>query len=42
MWKTFGERTIICVARGTRYLAAVWQAVWEEWDGDQKIGKGPT
>jgi hypothetical protein len=29
------------MARGTRYLAAVWQAAWDEGGGDQKIGEGP-
>jgi hypothetical protein len=42
MWKTFGKRTITCMARGTRYLAALWQAAWEAGEGEKQIGEGPT
>jgi hypothetical protein len=41
MWKAFGEKTITCMARGTRYLAAIWQAAWDAGDGDDTIGEGP-
>jgi hypothetical protein len=30
------------MARGTRYLAAIWQAAWDAGDGDRTIGEGPT
>src|SRR5207249_11401881 len=39
MWDQFGTETITCMARGCRYLAAVWQAAWGE-AGDAKIGEG--
>ncbi|MFM0336830.1 hypothetical protein [Paraburkholderia fungorum] len=35
MWETFGTRTVSCMARGTRYLAAMWQAAWTQGGGDQ-------
>jgi hypothetical protein len=40
MWQEFGDDTITCMARGTRYLAAIWQAAWDAGDGDHKIGAG--
>jgi hypothetical protein len=40
MWDVFGDRTITVMARGTRYLAALWQAAWTAGDGDTRIGKG--
>jgi hypothetical protein len=40
MWKTFGDRTVTCMARGTRYLAKIWQAAWEAGNGDGNIGVG--
>jgi len=40
MWKAFGAKTIVCMARGTCYLAAIWQAAWSLGNGDTKIGKG--
>ena len=39
MWDEFGEKTVTCMARGCRYLAAIWQASWDD-DGDSKIGEG--
>jgi hypothetical protein len=41
MWKKFGDKTITCIARGTRYLAKIWQAAWETGGGDNTIGEGP-
>jgi hypothetical protein len=35
MWETFGMRTVSCMARGTRYLAAMWQAAWTQSGADQ-------
>jgi hypothetical protein len=40
MWAKFGDDTITCMARGTRYLAAIWQAAWSAGNGDQNIGRG--
>lgn len=40
MWDAFGTRTVTCMARGTRYLAALWSAAWELGGGEQKIGSG--
>ncbi len=40
MWDDFGERTVQCMARGSRYLAKVWLGAWTEGKGDQKIGEG--
>ena len=40
MWDQFGEATVTCMARGTRYLTAVWQAAWDAGDGDATIGAG--
>jgi hypothetical protein len=37
MWDDFGDRTITVMARGTRYLAALWQAAWTLGDGDSNI-----
>jgi hypothetical protein len=31
---------ITCMARGTRYLAKVWQAAWDLGNGDANIGVG--
>lgn len=42
MWKKFGKKTVTCMARGTRYLAKIWQAAWEAGGGDDTIGDGPT
>jgi hypothetical protein len=41
MWDEFGDRTITVMARGTRYLAALWQAAWTLGGGDGTIGAGP-
>lgn len=35
LYNHFGSQTIQCLARGSRYLAAVWDAAW-------RIGKGST
>jgi hypothetical protein len=40
MWEMFGDDTITCMARGTRYLAKIWQAAWDAGDGDSSIGEG--
>jgi hypothetical protein len=40
MWKTFGDDTIVCMARGTRYLTKIWQAAWDAGGGDTTIGEG--
>jgi hypothetical protein len=40
MWDAFGDDTITCMARGTRYLARIWQAAWELGNGDANIGAG--
>jgi hypothetical protein len=29
MWKELGTPTIDCMARGSRYLAAIWEAAWK-------------
>ena len=41
MWEVFGTSTVSCMARGTRYLAAIWQAAWTQGEGDKltKTGK---
>jgi hypothetical protein len=40
MWGMFGDDTITCMARGTRYLARIWQAAWDAGNGDASIGEG--
>jgi hypothetical protein len=40
MWDTFGDDTITCMARGTRYLAALWSAAWQLGGGETTIGDG--
>lgn len=40
MWDEFGERTVVCMARGTRYLAHLWQSAWDLGKGDNTIGNG--
>ncbi len=40
LWTEFGDRTITCMARGTRTLAAIWQAAWDQGGGERKIGAG--
>jgi hypothetical protein len=40
MWDAFGDDTVTCMARGTRYLAKVWQAAWDLGNGDANIGVG--
>jgi hypothetical protein len=37
MWEAFGDATITCMARGTRYLAKIWQAAWDLGAGDQNL-----
>lgn len=34
----FEDRTVTIMARGSRYLAAIWAAAWKESGGDTKIG----
>jgi hypothetical protein len=40
MWAAFGDMTVKVMARGTRYLASIWQAAWDLGDGDANIGSG--
>jgi hypothetical protein len=40
MWEMFGDDTITCMARGTRYLAKIWQAAWDAGNGDTNIAEG--
>jgi len=40
MWDDFGERTVECMARGTRYLGKLWQGAWTVGKGSTKIGEG--
>ena len=40
MWETFGTRTVKCMARGTRYLAKIWEGAWGIGKAKTKIGKG--
>ena len=37
MWEMFGADTVSCMARGTRYLAKLWQAAWSLGNGDTHI-----
>jgi hypothetical protein len=37
MWEAFGDDTVTCMARGTRYLAKLWQAAWKLGNGDANI-----
>jgi hypothetical protein len=39
MWDAFGDQTIAVMARGARYLAAIWQAAWKGGNGDGNIDK---
>jgi hypothetical protein len=38
MWAAFGGDTVTCMARGTRYLARIWQAAWDAGEGDSNLG----
>jgi hypothetical protein len=40
MWKVFGNDTITCMARGTRYVAKIWQDAWDAGNGDRNIAAG--
>jgi hypothetical protein len=40
MWAVFGDPTIECMARGSRYLARLWHDAWTVGHGKQKIGEG--
>jgi hypothetical protein len=40
MWDAFGDDTLTCMARGTRYLAKIWQGAWDLGNGDVNIGVG--
>lgn len=40
MWDKFGDDTVTCMARGTRYLAKLWQGAWDAGNGDANIGEG--
>ena len=42
MWNAFGDRTIECMARGTRYLARIWSGAWTVGNGKANIGAGST
>lgn len=37
LYEQFGERTIEVLARGCKYLAAIWDAAWEIGNGNSKI-----
>jgi hypothetical protein len=36
MWKALGPQTISCMARGSRYLATIWESAWHA-EGQNKI-----
>jgi hypothetical protein len=40
MWNEFGDRTVGCMARGSRVLAAIWQGAWTAGNGEKQIGAG--
>jgi hypothetical protein len=40
MWASFGTPTIKCMARGSRYLAKMWNDAWVLGKGSTKIGQG--
>jgi hypothetical protein len=40
MWASFGTPTIKCMARGSRYLAKIWNDAWVLGKGSTKIGQG--
>jgi hypothetical protein len=37
LYQQFGELTIDCLARGSKYLAAIWDAAWTKGDGSNNI-----
>lgn len=37
LFDAFGKDTIICIARGCRYLAAIWEAAWEAGNGKENL-----
>ncbi|WP_371763451.1 hypothetical protein [Massilia sp.] len=37
MWEAFGDATVICMARGTRLLAALWESAWANGNGEKNI-----
>jgi hypothetical protein len=40
MWDEFGDRTVTCMARGSRVLAAIWRGAWTAGNGEKQIGAG--
>ncbi len=40
MLDAFGDDTVTCMARGTRYLEKDWQAAWHLGNGDANVGVG--
>lgn len=40
MWGKFGDDTVTCMARGTRYLTHIWQSAWSAGNADATIGAG--
>ena len=39
MWAAFGDQTVECMARGSRYLAKVWGGAWEAGGGDTHLDR---
>lgn len=37
LYNAFGTNTINCIARGCRYLAAIWEAAWKAGNGEKNI-----
>lgn len=42
LWKDLGKATVTCMARGTLYLAAVWQGAWSSGGAEGKIDPAGT
>ena len=40
MWAAFGTKTIQAMAKGCRYLAAIWEGAWSAGQGAGKIKQG--
>ena len=38
MWERFGEKTVQCMARGSRCLTHLWAEAWVRGGGDANIG----
>ncbi len=39
LFDQFGDKTVLCLARTCRYLAALWEAAWTNGNGDLNIKK---